>query len=551
MTQLNQQLVNLKNEYNTFKAHHTELSEYVLPRLGRWLVSDTNKGGKKNGKIYDNTGKIALGILSSGLMSGLTSPARPWFNLQHPDPDMQERQGVKIWSDAVRRRMNTVYARSNLYNSLPRSYSEMILFGQGPMGVFADDRDVIHTQSYTAGEYYIANDRRGIVDTFAREYRMTVIQVVSTFGLENCSTTVRDLYDRGSYNDWVDLCHVVEPNVGRDSTKLDAQNKPFRSIYWEKSSKEKVLEFTGFDEFPILCPRWDVNSGDVYASSCPAMDALGDIKQLQMHEKRGTEAIDKNVRPPMVADPTMRNQFKTQTAGGVTYSTFINGKPGYQEAYRANISIADLEGKSAQIRERIKKAFYVDLFLAMTTSDRRQITAREVEERHEEKLLMLGPVLERLNKELLDPLINRTFNIMWRRGLIPQPPPELEGVELKIEYVSVLHQAQRSVGVSAIDRLMGFASNVVQFNPPSRHKIDFDQTIDEYARMLGTSPSLIRSDEEAKALGDQEIANQVKQQNLTAGLDAAKAVKELSQAQGGDNTALETVINSVQQQQQQ
>lgn len=549
MMRFNKRMVGLKAEYSTFEAHHRELAEYVLPRIGRWLTSDTNKGGKKNGKIIDNTGKMALGVLASGMMSGLTSPARPWFNLAHPDPDMQERKGVKMWNETVKQRMNAVFSRSNLYDSLPRLYSELGTFGQGPIGLFDDDISVIHTQNFTQGEYWIANDFRGIVNTFAREFRLTVAQVIEQYGIENVSQTVKGLYDNGSYDSWVDLYHLVEPNIGRDIDKADSINKPFRAVCWEKSSSKKVLSFQGFDEFPIFCPRWDVNSGDVYASSCPAMDALGDIKQLQLHEKRASEAVEKMVRPSMVASPEMRNKHKSQLPGGVTYSSFVNGKPGFQEAYKVDFRINELEEKSAQIRSRINKAFYADLFLMMSGSDRRQITAREVEERHEEKLLMLGPVLERLNKELLDPLITRTFNIMWRKGLIPPPPPELQGAEMKIEYISVLHQAQRSVGVSAVDRLMGFASNVIALNPSSRHKINFDQTIDEYGLMLGTAPSLIRSDEEANALAQAEADAQQQQQRAVMGMNAVKAVKDLSQTQGGDNTALSTVINSIQQNQ--
>lgn len=547
MTQFKSRMSGLKSEYTTFESHHRELAEYTLPRIGRWLVSDTNKGGKKNGKIIDNTAKMALGVLSSGMMSSLTSPARPWFNLAHPDPDMQERQSVKVWNKIVMQRMNAVFARSNVYQSLPRVYSELGLFGQGPMGLFEDDDDTIFTQGYTQGEYWIANDKKGIVNTFGREYRLTVAQMVERYGYKNVSEKVRSLYDRGTYEAWVDLYHIVEPNTGRDFEKSDSINKPFRDVVFETSSSSHVNSFKGFEEFPIFCPRWDVNSGDVYASSSPGMDALGDTKQLQLHEKRGSEAVEKMVRPSMVADPSMRNKHKSQLPGGVTYSSFVNGKPGFQEAYRVDMRINELEAKSKQIRERINSAFFADLFLMLSNSDRRQITATEIDKKYEEKLLMLGPVLERLNRELLDPMINRTFNIMWRKGQIPPPPPELQGVDMKIEYVSVLHQAQRSVGASSVDRLMGFAANVININPNSRHKINFDQTLDDYSSMLGTNPSLIRSDEEAQKLVEAEQAAMQQQQRAEMGMNAAKTAKDLSQTQGGDGTALETIINSIQQ----
>jgi len=542
----NARIAGLKQEYNTFEAHHRELAEYILPRLGRWLLTKTNEGGKKNGKIIDNTGKMALRTLSSGMMAGLTSPARPWFNLESPNPEVQEIQSVKMWLDTVKKRMNVVFARSNLYDSLPRLYAELILFGQGPIALFEDlDGSIIHSQTFTQGEYWIANDAKGRVNTFARSYRKTVSQVVEKFGIENVSETVKNLYDRCSYDAWVDLYHIVEPNNGRDFKKADSLNKLFRNVYWEQSSNKKVLSFNGFDEFPVFCPRWDVNSGDVYASSCPGMDALGDIKQLQLHENRSSEAIEKMVRPPMTAHPNLRNKHKSLLPGGVTYADYVNGHPGFQPTYQVNARINELEGKSEQIRNRIDKAFYADLFLMLSNTDRRQITAREVQERHEEKLLMLGPVLERLNKDLLDPLVERTFNIMWRAGLIPPPPQEIQGMDVKVEYISVLHQAQRSVGVSSLDRFMGFAGNVMQMNPDTRHKVNFDETLDQYGAMLGVSPAVIRSDDEAQALAQQEAQAAQQAQQMQSAESMARMAKDLSQTQNSDDSVLNNIMNNI------
>ena len=48
------------------------------------------------------------------------------------------------------------------------------------------------------------------------------------------------------------------------------------------------------------------------------MDALGDIKQLQLEQKRKAQAIDKNVNPPMIADPSMKNEPASLLPGAVT-----------------------------------------------------------------------------------------------------------------------------------------------------------------------------------------------------------------------------------------
>jgi hypothetical protein len=247
----------------------------------------------------------------------------------------------------------------------------------------------------------------------------------------------------------------------------------------------------------------------------------------------------------MTAHPNLRNKHKSLLPGGVTYADYVNGQPGFAPTYQVNARINELEGKSEQIRQRIDKAFYADLFLMLSNTDRRQITAREVEERHEEKLLMLGPVLERLNKDLLDPLISRTFNIMWRAGMIPEPPQEIQGMDIKIEYVSVLHQAQRSVGVSTLDRFMGFAGNVMQMNPATRHKVNFDETLDQYGAMLGVSPAIIRSDEEAQALVQQEAQQAQQAQQMQSAESMSKMAKNLSETKNTEDSVLNNIIGAL------
>ena len=142
---------------------------------------------------------------------------------------------------------------------------------------------------------------------------------------------------------------------------------------------------------------------------------------------------------------------------------------------------------------------YTDMFLMLAESDRREITAREVEERHAEKLLMLGPVLERLADELLDPLIQRTFRIMLEEGLVPEWPAELDDQPLRIEYTSILAQAQKSVARYSIEAVAGFAGTIAAWDPSVLDKFDSDQAMDEYSNMVGAPPTITRSDEAVTA----------------------------------------------------
>jgi hypothetical protein len=269
--------------------------------------------------------------------------------------------------------------------------------------------------------------------------------------------------------------------------------------------------------------------------------------------------LDKLVNPPMTAPTSLRNQRVSLLPGDVTYVDVNQTQNGYRPVYEIKPDI-QWQGESIrQIEDRINSAMYADLFLMLANSDRRMITAREIEERHEEKLLQLGPVLERMNDELLDPLIDRVFGIMVKRskpfwdGLvdgippIPKPPEELNGIDLKVEYISILAQAQKMVGIQAQDSLVNFAGLLMQIkqDPAVLDKLDTDQMIDERGEMLGTSPLSIRSDDavaEIRAGREQQAKKQQMAAMAPAMNQAAGAVKQLSEAKaGGDESILQTM----------
>ena len=250
----------------------------------------------------------------------------------------------------------------------------------------------------------------------------------------------------------------------------------------------KLLRESGYNDFPAVVPRWGISGGDIYGNS-PGMEALGDIKQLQHEQLRKAQGIDYQTKPPLQVPSYMKNRDVDSLPGGVT---FVDGQQGKIEtAFQVNLNLQHLLMDIQDVRMRINGAFYADLFLMLANATDTRMTATEVAERHEEKLLMLGPVLERLHNELLDPLIDITFNRMVENNLIPPAPPELQGMELNVEFVSMLAQAQRAIGTNSIDRYVNSMGLVAQMKPEVLDKFDADSWSDEYADMLGVDPSLI------------------------------------------------------------
>jgi hypothetical protein len=435
----------LDRERQSWFAHWRELSNHILPRRGSFLgpVHRADRGGKLNGGLLDTTAMLAARTLASGLMAGITSPARPWFRLGIGSPQLSELPEVRLWLDDVAARMFRVFARSNLYNALALAYEELGVFGTAAMVVVEDAKEIVRAYPLTAGEYWLAASERGSVNTLYRTLGMTTFQLVERFGRDAVSATVRERYDRGEWDHEVEVIHAVEPNEGREMGRFGNHNMPFRSVWFERTGAgEGVLDVGGFEEFPALCPRWHLMGNDVYGRS-PGMDALPDAKSLHRMQQRFAQALDKMINPPMVAPPSLRGDATNGKAGGVTYVADPTGA-GFRPAYQFTPPLDQMGAAIERRQQAVRAAFYADLFLMMSQLDDVR-SATEIAERREEKLVMLGPVLERLHDDLLEPLIGRVFQIMARAGEIPPPPsPALDGMRLQPEYVSPMAAMQNT-----------------------------------------------------------------------------------------------------------
>ncbi len=533
----------LKSERASWVAHWQEITSYLLPRNGRYFPQDRNRGERRHNNIYDSTGTRALRVLGAGMMAGATSPARPWFRLATADPDLNNYHPVKLWLNDVTQRMQLVFQKSNTYRALHQIYEELGAFGTSASIVLPDYNNVIHHYPVTVGEFAITTDYQGHVNTFYREFEKTVAELVKEFGYENCSLSTRNLFDRGSLDQWVTVIHAIEPRSDRDVTKRDAKNMPFKSCYFEiNSDPDQYLRESGFEEFPVLVPRWATAGGDVYGNS-PGMEALGDIKQLQHEQLRKAQGIDYQTKPPLQVPTSMKNRDVETLPGGISYVDGASAQAGIRTAFEVNLNLDHLLRDIMDVRERIRSAFYADLFLMLANATDTRMTATEVAERHEEKLLMLGPVLERLHNELLDPLIETTFTRMVQANILPPAPPEMQGMELNVEFVSMLAQAQRAIGTNSVDRFVGSLGAVAQMRPEVLDKFDADQWVDAYSDMLGVDPKLIVANDQVAVVRQARNQAMAAKEQSEVMEQTSNTVKNLAQAPTNQPTALRDVMN--------
>ena len=534
----------LKTERASWWAHWQEITTYLLPRNGRYFRQDRDKGWRRHNAIYDNTGTRALRVLGAGMMAGATSPARPWFRLATADPDLNRFQPVKLWLDDVQRRMQLVFQKSNTYRTLHGMYEELGAFGTAGAIVLPDFKQVIHHYPVTIGEYCIATDYQGRVTTLYREFEKTVAEIVKEFGYKNCSTQVKNMFDRGTLDKWIPIIHAIEPRADRDPTKRDAKNMAYGSYYFEVGGdQDQFLSESGFKSFPALVPRWATAGGDIYGNS-PGMEALGDVKQLQHEQLRKAQAIDFQTKPPLQVPVSLKNRDIDSLPGGVTYVDGSN-QQSIKTAFEVNLRLDYLLADIQDCRERINRAFYSDLFLMLANATDTRMTATEVAIRNEEKLIMLGPVLERLHNELLDPLIETTFDRMLEAGMLPPAPEELQGMELNVEFVSMLAQAQRAIGVNSVDRLVGNLGAVAQLKPDVLDKFDADEWVDAYSDMLGVDPALIIANDQVAMVRDARNKAMAAKEQVALMEQQTKSTRNLAASPtGGQDNALMDIMNN-------
>lgn len=519
--------VQLKQDRAPYEGQWLKISQAVTPASGRFLEGEKskNEAADRWNKIYNNTATRAANILAAGLMSGMTDPASQWFSLTTGDPNLDANASVKLWIDQVQRVLEMAFTRTNTYQALHHGWREVGTMGTMAIVIIEDPVAGFYCVPLVAGEYAIGCNYRGEPDTLYRAFSMTAGQLVSQFGMDKVSNAVRLCYEQKNYEKRFKCIHAIEPRFDRDPSKEDNTNMAYRSVILLVSHDgdgDGILEESGYHEFPAVIGRWGASGSDVYSEESPGMVALGDALQLQHQELQKGNAIDYQVDPPKILPTSARDKDLDFLPGGVTYVDMPNAGHQAQSAFNVNLNLQHLTADMEAVKQRINQAFNVDMFLMLSGSTK-NMTATEVSERHEEKLMMLGPVLSRLNHEVLRPLIERAFNILQRAGQIPPAPPEIVGQPVQIEYTSMLARSQRAIRAGGLTNFLQMVGQVAQFKPEALLKVNAFNVINEYADYYSVAPSVVVPDDEAQAQLDaqqQQAAQQAQDQQAATAVDS-------------------------------
>lgn len=548
----------LKKNRNTYEERWKAIRDYELPFLGEFDDTEdiTEKGRRRDLAISNGVAWLANQAFAAGIMSGLTPPSRQWFKFGFSNTALSDDVEAARVLDQRQEIVEYILHRSNFYNSVHACYAELP-FGQAPLGVFTSPETGVRFQSYTIGSYYLDVSAGNRVDTFARKVRMNAAQIAQQFGVKNLPRQVKDaLTNEGrKYAATFDVWWLVMPNDKRTGSggNLDM---PYKSLYWvdgqDITENGGYLYIGGFREFPVPTARYQVSGNDVYAKG-PGWYAEGESKALQTMKKDFLTAVEYVVKPPMAATAATWQRGINLIPGGVTIVDELNGAKSIGPILQTGIDLNWLSQEIVRSEDTIKRIYSADLFLMLESIDTPQMTAREVMERQQEKLQQLGPVVERLQDEFLNPVIERVYNILERSGLFPPLPQSvaerLANADIKIEYISPLAQAQKMSGLVNIEQALSFVGQMAQLYPDALKMVDPLGTVKKYFELLGAPAVMQRSIEDVQNMIQQEqeaMAQQAEEQQQLQQAQAmapiSQAAKNLTDAARGGNPALQNLL---------
>lgn len=513
----------LRTQRQTWESHWQEVADYMLPRKAD-ITKSRSQGDKRTEFIFDGTATHSLELLAASLHGMLTSTSSPWFYLKFKDEEVNADDDAVQWLEKCTNSMQQAFNRSNFQQEIFELYHDLIAFGTAALFISEDADNDLRFKNIHISEIFITESETGVIDGLTRKFRIKARNIMSMFPKAQLPNELKKLIENSPQED-VSIIHSVYPSTEYSEP---GSSKKFVSCYIHEASGALLSE-KGFAEFPYAVPRYLKSSNEIYGRS-PAMNALPDVKMLNTMCKTSIRAAQKQIDPPlMVPDDGFLMPIRT-IPGGLNY---------YRAGTRDRIEPLNIGANNPvgnqmeeQRRKQVRENFFVDQLI---TSQGQTMTATEVVQRNEEKMRILGPVLGRLQSELLQPLITRCFNILMRNKKFPEVPEMLGNINIEIEYVSPLAKAQKTGELQALMRgfeIFGTLQNVA----PVFDYLDTDAVVTYIKDVLGFPAKILKTKSQVGALRKERQAEQQQQMQM-------QQMQQVAQAAGQAAPAAKLLMN--------
>ena len=518
--QLKERLGKLKGARGTWDSHWQELADHILPRKNT-VLDKKSEGQKRTWQLLDNVGMHSNELLAGALHGLLTNPNAQWFELTTGNLELDQDDQVRKWLQKTTREIHNVYNNSNFQTEIHELYMDLCCFGTSAMLLEEDKKNVIRFSTKFIADYWIAENHMGFVDEIHHEWKWSAAQIIDEFGIDNVGKKVREAFEKGKDEKFC-CVHVVYPKY-----QIEEYHgaMPYISQYYLPDG-DIDLDVGEFQSFPYVVPRWTKAAGETYGRS-PGMNALPEIKVLNKMNETQLIGAQKMVDPPIqMPDDGFIMPIITRP-GGINYY-----RPGTQDTIKPLFTSTNIEwgeGVMAERRKRVRDSYFVDQLQLQQGGP--MMTATEVLQRTEEQMRLLGPMLGRQQSELLGPMIQRTYQIMWTKQMISEPPAILKDKAIDVRYSSLIAKSQRINDAQGVQRALQSVAPFIQLDPSVADNFNGDAA----ARIMSITFGMPQ-----ELLNDAKVVAEKRKQRAEAQQAAIDAQKEQMDIQN-NKTAVETM----------
>lgn len=543
MTELLNRLLSLHSvmvtERQPWEGVWKEINELMLPRKSD--VGTGNPGVYRERKRYDSTAMNGNERMAASIVGTMTPQTLDWFELSMgEDENGRVDPEAERWAQLVASKMHKAIQQSNFASELEEAVLDMGAPGTGALFTDKAPRKQgrfggLAFQAWTIGEYWVTEGVDGLVNRVHRAADFTAEQLLEKFGEPALHDKVKDALKDGKKLQKFRVLQCVWKKAEGESLNKKTDKFSVANVYIDLTSKH-VLSIGGFYEFPTAIGRWRKASGEVYGRG-PGMTALPDVQVLNEADKLGVQSWANQILPPLLqlhegvmGKPDLRSRrINTITEKGALEFLVVPSD--------VNVDLIRREGKQSSIRE----IFFMDQIQFMPERGKTPPTAAEVMARLNIMLQILGPTLHRVEWEVLQPIINRVFQILWREGELPQPPQSVidlahrTGGRMNITFTGPIARARKQADGAAIDNYLQRLQVIGQTSEEALQEIleelDLKKVSRHIAKLEGVPLSLFRTVDELEQRQAQREQAQAQQQSLINAKLAGDASKSIAQAE--------------------